>query len=182
MPKLPKNPNKVAPFGKFSGAHNRAVGQRTKELAKVMQWRYRDHLSIAEIAKLAGMGTEAIDTMLAPFKVIMETPEVVQGFKANEADILDGIRFLMATGMMEQLSDPERRKTLDLSRLTWGYCALFDKARLERGESTSNVKLSLAELIQKADEIDITEIQKQRKDAADDAEPSVVPGREIPGA
>jgi hypothetical protein len=153
--------NRVERYRK-SRSNNDALAQRqfAKDIAEIVKLRFSSRLSYEDIGKITGYSREKISKLCEPFKIIMEEPERIAAFKGNEASLLDGVRMLMVQGMVDQLSDKERRETLDLSRLTYGYGVLFDKARLERGESTANVKLSLAELVQQAHAQDITDLQE----------------------
>lgn len=128
-----------------------------KKLEKVLKLRFVDGLTYDEIARVMGIEHTAIERMCKPFRQIMDDPARVKAFKNQEANILDGVRMLMVDGMIDQLTDPVRRKKMDLSRLTWGYSTLFDKARLERGESTANIR-NLSDLVRAADAKDITQI------------------------
>ena len=128
-----------------------------KRLARVLKLRFVDNLNYPDISKLVGLGVQVIRTMIDPFRVIMENPEQIRQFKKFEPHILDGVRMLMVQGMVDQLTDEKRRKKMDLSRLTYGFGILYDKQRLERGESTANV-MSLSELIRAAHSTDVTEV------------------------
>ena len=135
--------------------------ESAKQLAKVLKLRFVDSISVPDIAKLMGLGIQVVRGMIEPFKVIMENPEQIRQFKKYEPHILDGVRMLMVQGMMDQLTDEKRRKKMDLSRLTYGFGILYDKQRLERGESTANV-MSLSELVRAAHATEITEGEKDR--------------------
>lgn len=87
--------------------------------------------------------------MIGPFKVMMDDPERIRAFKVNEETLIDGAKMLLLQGIVEQLSDPDRRRKVDLSRLTYGFGILFDKNRLLQGQSTQNV-MSLSELVRAA--------------------------------
>jgi hypothetical protein len=132
-----------------------------KRLARVLKLRFVDNLNYPDISKLTGLGVQVIRTMIDPFKVIMENPEQIRQFKKFEPHILDGVRMLMVQGMVDQLTDEKRRKKMDLSRLTYGFGILYDKQRLERGESTANV-MSLSELVRAAHSTDVTEVEMDR--------------------
>jgi len=123
--------------------------QYGRDLADVLKMRFVQGHSYPEITKLTGLSTEMVQTMIKPFAAMMEDPERIKAFKTNEPHYLDAVRMLMLQGMVDQLTDEKRRKKMDLSRLTYGYGVLFDKARLERGESTANV-MTLTDLIRAA--------------------------------
>ncbi len=152
MENLPRNAQEwVKPLK--HGEHRGVKAQQqesAKLLAKALKMRFVDHVPYPDISKVVGIPESTLKTWLKPFAVIMENPEEVKQFKTYEADIMDGIRFLMARGMVDKLTDENMRKRMDLSRLTYGYGVLYDKMRLERGESTSNTNLTLSELVKAA--------------------------------
>ena len=135
--------------------------EEAKRLAKALKLKFVDNLSVADIAKVLQVGEQVVRTMIDPFKIIMENPEKIRQFKKWEPQILDGIRMLALEGMHDKLTDPVMRKKTDLSRLTYTYGVLYDKQRLERGESTANV-LSLSELVRAAHATDVTLIEPDR--------------------
>jgi len=123
--------------------------ESAKIISSALKMRFIDGWSYGQISRALNVTEDKLVRWLAPFKVIMENPDQVREFKKYEANILDGVRFMLVKGMVEQLSDDKRRKSMDFSRLSWGYATLYDKARLERGESTSNV-MSLSDLVRAA--------------------------------
>ena len=129
-----------------------------KDLAAVLQMRFVDNMPYSMIEKATGLTEHAIREMCRPFAILMENPDQIREFKKHEPHLLDGVRMLMVQGLVEQLTDEKRRKSVDLSRLTYGYGVLFDKARLERGESTANIK-SLSDLVRAAHAEDVTEAE-----------------------
>lgn len=120
-----------------------------KTINAALKMRFIDGWTYEQISRALNVTSDTLHRWLEPFKVIMENPDQVREFKRYEANILDGLRFMLVRGMTEQLSDDKRRKSMDFSRLSWGYATLYDKARLERGESTSNV-MSLSDLVRAA--------------------------------
>ncbi len=165
--------------GRFAPKHGEQRGmahikkEAAKTLAKALKLRYVDHLTLEETATLTGMSIHEIRRQIAPFKVLMENPEEIKLYKQYEGDILDAIKMKLTQGMLEQVEDDERRKTMDFSRLSWAFGTIFDKLRLHRGESTSNV-MTLSDLVKQAHARPIP------KEDAEDAEivdvPAVVEG------
>jgi hypothetical protein len=120
-----------------------------KILAKAVKLRFVDQLSYEDIGAIVGLPNRDVQRMLAPFKPMLDDPAGVKAYKANEPEIMDGLRMLMTSGMYTILTNPDRIAKMDLSRLTYGFGIMYDKARLERGESTSNVK-TLSDLVRSA--------------------------------
>lgn len=145
---MDKSPKKER-YKEHRGEARQISKQYGRDLASVLKMRFVQGHTYEDIQKLTGLSRIIVMQMIEPFAVIMADPERVKAFKANEPHILDGVRMLMVQGMVDQLTDEVRRKKMDLSRLTFGYGLLFDKARLERGESTANI-LSLSDLVRAA--------------------------------
>jgi len=140
--------------GKFVSKQHRGQAnsdQRTASLmAKAMQMRWLSHMTMTEISRALDVPLNRVEGWLKPFKTMMENPAEIKEFKKYEANILDGIRWMALKGMAKRLEDPDYMAKVDLSRLTYNYGVLYDKTRLERGQSTENV-LSLSELVKAAD-------------------------------
>jgi hypothetical protein len=134
---------------KYYGEKKTISRQYGRDLAAVLKMKFVDCLTVPMIQKTTGLSAYMINEMCKPFAVMLDNPDRVKQFKANEPHLLDGVRMLMVQGMVDQLTDAKRRKTIDLSRLTYGYGVLYDKARLERGESTANV-MTLSDLVRAA--------------------------------
>ena len=152
----PTNVAKKTRYKQHRGEARLISKQYGKDLASVLKMRFVQGHTLDEISQLTGLSLHMVTEMIAPFKVIMDDPERIRAFKAHEPVMLDGVRMLMLQGMVDQLTDEKRRKKMDLSRLTVGYGILFDKARLERGESTSNV-MTLSDLVRAAHAKEVAE-------------------------
>ena len=109
------------------------------DVGKALQLRLVKHLTYEQVAALMGVSKHAVINGLKPLMKLLQDPQAVTAFRENEAEILDSIRLLAVQGMGEQLSDPKRRKSMDMLRLNNLYGTLFDKQRLMRGESTAIV-------------------------------------------
>jgi hypothetical protein len=147
------------PFKDVRGELRTATQEYGKDLAELVKMRYVQNHSYKEISKLTGLTEAIVAKRLEPFKPMMEDPDAVKQYRINEENLLDGAKALLIKGIVEQLSDEKRRKTVDLSRLTYGFGILFDKTRLVKNQSTANVAtMTLADLVRNAHkpEIDIT--------------------------
>lgn len=146
------NPGNKRRYRTLHGELRTTAQQYGKDLASIIHMRYVQGHTIPEIVKMTGLSEWTVKDMMKPFRAIMDNPDAVKQYRLNEEFLLDGVKALLVQGMAEQLSDPERRKSLDLSRLTYGFGIIFDKNRLVKGESTANVSMSLSELVRKAHE------------------------------
>lgn len=141
--------------------------QYGKDLASVIKMRYVQGHSYEEIMKLTGLSRHMVMGMIKPFRVMMDDPARIRAFKNNEATLIDGVKMLLLQGLAEQLSDPERRKKLDISRLTYGFGVLFDKNRLLEGQSTQNV-MSLSDMVRAAHTVESTPVTEEAEVVAED--------------
>ena len=151
-PSTPKgNPiaNKKTRYKLHRGENRQVSQQYGRDVASVIKMRYVQGLKFEEITKLTGLSQGIINQMMEPFKVMMGDPDRIRAFKTHEETLIDGAKMLLLQGICEQMSDPVRRKKVDLSRLTYGFGILFDKNQLKRGEPTSNV-MTLSELVRAA--------------------------------
>lgn len=114
----------------------RVTNAKTWDVAKALQLRLVKHLTYAQIGILYNVTPATIRKGLAPMISLLDNPVAVQAFRESEAELMDAVRMLAMQAMGEQLTDPKRRKKLDLLRLNNLYGTLFDKQRLVRGEST----------------------------------------------
>jgi hypothetical protein len=149
---------KRKPYATLHGELANVTKQRGKELAEIINLRWVKQLSYPQISRVLGVPEDTIRNLVKPFNGILDNPEAVHQYRKNEEHLLDGAKMMLVQGIMEQMSDPERRKSLDLSRLTYGFGILFDKNRLVKGETTANVQMTLADMVRNAHKpaIDVT--------------------------
>ncbi len=118
----------------------RLTREKSYDLGKALKLRLSNRLSYAQIGHMLGAGETAIRRGLSQLEALLDIPGLVSAYKDNEAEVIDSARMLAIQAVGEQLSDPVRRKKLDISRLTMLFGVLFDKQRLIRGQSTANIK------------------------------------------
>ena len=135
----------------------RLTRAKSYDLGKAIKLRLVNHLSYDQIGSMLKVAGSTIRTGVAQLEALLDNPALVSAFKDNEAEVIDSARMLALQAVGEQLSDPKRRKKLDISRLTMLFGVLFDRQRLIRGQSTANIKqLSML----------ITDAHRQRSEAA----------------
>lgn len=102
-------------------------------------------MSHAEIAKLQGCNPSNITRVLQRYGVI-QPYSVITEYREHKADILAGLQHRL----LSSISDSDIKKISPAQRIM-AAGLLYDKERLERGQSTSNVdvrqlKLEIADL------------------------------------
>jgi hypothetical protein len=101
-------------------------------IEKLLKWR-KQGLSYDEIGGMIGRSKQAVHQRLQPYKDAIENLPV---FKENRADIFA----IHQQRLLNSLSDDDIRKIPPGSRFT-GVGILYDKERLERGQSTGNISM-----------------------------------------
>jgi hypothetical protein len=100
---------------------------------KLLKWR-KQGLSYDEIGEsMIGRSKQAVHQRLQPYKDAIEN---LPAFKENRADIFA----IHQQRLLNSLTDDDIKRIPPGSRFT-GVGILYDKERLERGESTANVSV-----------------------------------------
>ena len=114
------------------------------DTAQAINLRLNHKLSIPQIAKIQGVSKQAVHKRLQAFL----PTETTKLYKDNRADILATAQLKIIT----QIDQP-RLKKAGLRDLAVSAGILYDKERLERGQSTHNVSYNvITERLQKIDE------------------------------
>ncbi len=107
------------------------------ELGKLFHLRFEKGLSINEIAAVAGISKQAVYSRLKRFSSMLGEPEIHQTYREHEASIFDSARMKLLANAL----DPRRLANAGTRDLIVSAGILFDKTRLIRGESTSNLSV-----------------------------------------
>src|SRR3990167_6595828 len=94
-----------------------------------------------DIQAAVNLGSDAVMTRIMKFLASIRNPQAIQQFRKQEAALLDRVRAQALMALDEAMSDPVRRAKIYPQSLAWIYGVLYDKMRLERGESTANVSV-----------------------------------------
>ena len=94
-------------------------------------------------------GSDELMTRMVDFISKVKGNAALTEFRKQEANILDRVRMQALMALDESLLDPVRRAKIYPQSLAWIYGVLYDKMRLERGESTANVSV-LSALVEQA--------------------------------
>ena len=103
-------------------------------------------ISLRHLGKLVGISAEAVRLQFLKRGINFETGEItaVEEYRAGRAEIL-------ASKQIEVLNHltPEKLKSASAQQLTYTYGVLYDKERLERGQSTGNISVSVSGLLER---------------------------------
>lgn len=122
--------------------------------SSALNLRLNKQLSYADIAAIQHVSPQAIHKALKP---LMPGPEV-RTFQDHRADILSGLQIKL----LNQI-DPQRLKKISVRDAVVSAAVLYDKERLERGQSTSNHAISIL----------IERIAKERKKKVEGKDDSI---------
>lgn len=93
------------------------------------------------IAEEVGIPWKTVQSRLRSFLDIDTVKSDLLAFREKEAELIDGTRALALVQLRKCLADPKRADHIHPQTLAWIYGVLFDKQRLERGESTHNLSI-----------------------------------------
>jgi len=106
-------------------------------------------LSERQIAELAGCSKSSVHLALERYGI---KPERIEDYKSNRADIFAGLQ----DRIFSKLTDAALEKTPAIQLVT-AASILYDKERLERGQSTSNVDVKVTAAL----EVELSQIDKE---------------------
>ena len=122
----------MANSGLHKLGHNQYGAHKTIDVNKALDLKYNHHLSYKEIGKIQGVSAQAVH---AKIRHLLPTPDT-QYYQDNRADILSNIQLKL----LRQL-DSSRLKRMPAGSAVLAACQLYDKERLERGQSTANADM-----------------------------------------
>ena len=109
------------------------LSDKSIPIEKLLKWR-KQGLSYAEIGNMIGRSKQAVHQRLQPYKDAIDN---LPAFKENRADIFA----ILQARLLNSLTDDDIKRIPPGSRFT-GVGILYDKERLERDKSTSNVAIA----------------------------------------
>ena len=130
-----KIPTKIPKRSGRKGKHYPAEGKI--DVAQAVDLKYNHHLSYLEIAKIQGVSPQGIHNRIKDLLPIPET----QIYINHRADILAHNQLRM----LQQLDSP-RLKKMQARDAVVSMGILYDKERIERGLSTANLNMLMADI------------------------------------
>ena len=97
--------------------------------------------TVKEIRAVIALGEDQVMARMIRFIESIKDTRAVSLFRKQEANLLDRVRAQALMALDEALLDPVRRSKIYPQSLAWIYGVLYDKMRLERGQSTANVSV-----------------------------------------
>ncbi len=107
------------------------------DVSSALDLRLNHHLSYAEIAAIQEVSPQAIHQKIKN----LLPPAELDTYKNHRADILAGIQARLLRAV-----DDDRLDKTPVGSLVLAACQLYDKERLERGMSTSNMAMIHADI------------------------------------
>jgi AraC-like DNA-binding protein len=108
-------------------------GTNKVDIQKAVELRLKG-LTLEEIARQFGCSKQSVHKALKPYQDI--NPEALHAFKVGRADLLAGFQLRL----IQSVTDEDLKKMSPRDKFL-AFGILFDKERLERGQSTVNTAL-----------------------------------------
>lgn len=129
-------PKKIPSVGCEDVEKSRYLPKKTSVAKLLKQKALNPSLSIRELAEINGVSKQAVSQMFQRYGI---DEAYLEKFKEHRADLFAGLQdTVLATLTSEDI------KGASLKDRTIAFGVLYDKERLERGQSTSNVATILA--------------------------------------
>jgi hypothetical protein len=148
----------------------RKKGRRSKletkfDVAKAVDLKMKG-LPLIEISRLMNCAPNTITYYLNKLRGLIEDPQVVKAYEANQSNFLKSLEITLAKEMFS-------RKKLDsasLNNIAYSFQQVFNAGRLVSGQSTQNIQYADALKAREAHQVtlgEIEEIYKRRFEAED---------------
>lgn len=115
------------------------------DLSKAIELRYKHRHSYRQIAEYFGVDHSAVIQRIQSFEAMLGDPDKLEAFRSHEAQVQDAIRSRFSAHLLT--ADLEKCSPRDAAIV---YGTIYDKNRLQTGQSTAN----LAQLFARAMETD----------------------------
>jgi hypothetical protein len=99
-------------------------------------------MSWDEIAATLGVRKQSIHKACRPFEKLLQDPDALKGYQDNKQNLLEATEMTL----LSSLVDPDAIKKAGLAARTMAFGTVFDKVRLEKGQTTQNIGTIHAEL------------------------------------
>ena len=104
------------------------------DLKTLIKLRYKNRLSLSEIARQTGMPKSTVHLRLSEAERILGDPETIEAYRDNTGVILSAVE----RAYINDLMDPDRRKKASLNNVAYAFGQIHQARRLEEGLSTAN--------------------------------------------
>ena len=127
------------------------IDKRTKngkplDIKQVLHLKKVNKLTNAQISSLIGYSPQYISKVLKDFKDLLVDPRILDTYDHNRKDILDGIELKL----LDDLVDEDKRQKASLNNVAYAMTQVSQLRRLESGQSTSNIGISIEAKLAKA--------------------------------
>ena len=114
-------------------------------MVKVVELRNQG-LSFKQIGTLLGYAGAYCFRVYQKFNELLPRPEILEAYSHNRIDLLNSTELLM----LENLHDRDKLKDASLNNVAYSLGQVSNLRRLEAGQSTSNVGISIEAKLSKA--------------------------------
>jgi len=149
------------PQGTQGRPRKRIADGLSGHIDKVLEFRLKG-LTHADIGKFFKVTAAAVTKRLHKIELLLRDPELTEGFRRNEARLLDSARMQILSAAITKIND----KKTTFGNLAYGYRQLFDATQLLRGKPTATVH-ALTAIISKAHGKSTTKDKEEAVDVTD---------------
>jgi predicted DNA-binding protein YlxM (UPF0122 family) len=110
------------------------------DLKKAIELRYKNQLTMPEIAEIFGVTKQAVHQQLSKVEKLIKGDMHLEAFRQNRINILEGAEF-------ELISDLQKAS---LNNVAYAFNQVHNARRLESGQSTANIGVSVESRLNKA--------------------------------
>jgi predicted DNA-binding protein YlxM (UPF0122 family) len=116
------------------------------DLKKAIELRYKNQLTMPEIAEIFGVTKQAVHQQLSKVDKLIKGDMHLEAFRQNRINILEGAEFELISDLLDQ----ERRQKASLNNVAYAFNQVHNARRLESGQSTANIGVSVESRLNKA--------------------------------
>ena len=103
-------------------------------LSDILTLRFKQGLTYQQIADKYNVSAQAISDRIKRFKSIPQDPEYISAYKSSRADVFAALQIRI----LDSIEEDDLKKAPLQSKM-WSVGVLYDKERLETGQSTQNI-------------------------------------------
>lgn len=114
--------------------------KRKIDVSEALKLRLQKNWTYQEIGDKYNCTKQAVHDALKPFTALIQSPEAIQAYQDNKAQILTSVEM----ELVKNLLDPAKLKDASLNNTAYSFNTVHAAGRLERNQSSSIIDLRLS--------------------------------------
>jgi len=115
---------------------NTPIDNKNKiDVAKALQLRLNNKLSLEAIAKQFGVSRQAIHQSLKRFTNLIKDPEIIHAYNKNDVELLKAAEFIL----LSDIVDKTKRQKATQGNVAYALDKIHNIRRLKEDKSTQNI-------------------------------------------